>query len=653
MDQSTVPKISTDIYRKLFMTMVDGFSLHEIIRDSNGAPTDYRFLEANPAFARMTGLITENLIGKTIMEILPESGQALMNQFEKVVLSGDPIVFERFSRENGRHLKISAYRPDADLLACVVVDRTENKRSEIALKGSEEKFRTLVESSFDVIFVLDSTGVFKFVSPAWEKHFGYAVSDVLEHSFAPFVHPDDAPLCFEYLVRIMTTRQGGPSPPYRVKHADGHWCLFIANGTPYTDEHGHYLYIGVGRDISEQKRIEEERLELERQLLHSQKLESLGILAGGIAHDFNNLLQAILGNMEMAALRLAPDSPPLRYIKHAKHAARHAADLTSRMLAYSGKGHFIIEKLDLNTLVNENATMLRTAVPRSISIDLLTGTELPAINADVAQLQQVVMNLITNAAEAIEEQPGFITLSTGVQFCDQALLAESRLADKPRPGRFVYLEVIDNGIGMDEETQSRIFDPFFTTKFTGRGLGMSAVLGIIKGHGGAMFVDSSPGKGTAIKVAFPAIESTTNATEQKRVTAGAETTSSAATPMSGLVLVVDDEKAVLRICVTMVKLCGFRTISATDGADAVSIFRERSDEIDLVLMDLTMPNMDGVAAMHELRRLKPNIKIILSSGFNEQELDERISEQSPSGFIRKPYSMQNLEAELRRVMLGA
>jgi PAS domain S-box-containing protein len=649
---AAAPVIGTNIYNKLFSVTVDGVVLLEIVRDRDGGPVDYRFLEVNPAFTRMIGRVSEHLIDKTILEVFPKTGPVLVDSFNQVALSGEPIAFERYSHENGRYFNISVYRLAADLIATVVADMTEKKRAEIALKGSEEKFRTLVESSIDVIFVLDTNGFFKFVSQAWEKHFGFPVSEVLEHSFAPFVHPDDVPLCFEYLVRVMSTGQGATSPPYRVKRADGSWSLFIANGTPYTDEQGNYLYIGVGRDISDQTRAEEERLELERQLLHSQKLESLGILAGGIAHDFNNLLQVILGNLELASTRLSPHSATLKYISHAMHAAKHSADLTSRMLAYSGKGNYVIEIVDLNALVNENVTMLRTAVPKTISIDLHTDTELPPIRADKAQLQQVIMNLITNAAEAIEEQPGLIKLITCVQNCDRSFLADSRLIDKPEPGRFVCLEVSDNGVGMSQETQSCIFDPFFTTKFTGRGLGMSAVQGIIKGHGGALFVESTPGRGTAIKVAFPAIEQEISDNDRKKIVEVAVKSSSSIGPLSGVALIVDDEKPVLRICVSMVKLCGLTVLTANDGADALSKFRALYDEIDLVIMDLTMPNMDGVTAMRELRRIKPDIKIILSSGFNEQELVERICDQAPAGFIRKPYSLKDLEAEIRRVMQG-
>jgi signal transduction histidine kinase/CheY-like chemotaxis protein len=434
---------------------------------------------------------------------------------------------------------------------------------------------------------------------------------------------------------------------YRVKCADGSLRSFVANGMPYTDTKGQLLFIGVGHDVTDQLQAEQDRLDFERQLLHTQKLESLGVLAGGIAHDFNNLLLTILGNIELAAMKIPTDSPPHKLLGQATLAASRAADLTSRLLAYSGKGIFVITRLNLNQLVNENAALFRTAVPRTVSIDLHLTAGLPDIMGDVAQIQQVVMNLITNASEAIEAQSGLIKLTIGLQSCDRSCLSRSRLEEKPAPGQFAYLEVSDNGIGMSEQVQQRIFDPFFTTKFTGRGLGMSAVLGIIKAHSGALFLASAPGKGTTIRVIFPIAEGavTPPVMESAHIHPPASP--------SGTVMVVDDEKSVLKICVAMVKHCGFTVITASDGADAVRIFRERHDEIDLVLMDLTMPNMDGVAAMRELRRIKPDSKIILSSGFNEQELDERIGDQNPSGFIRKPYSVKNLEAELRRVMQGA
>ena len=418
----------------------------------------------------------------------------------------------------------------------------------------------------------------------------------------------------------------------------------------------------------ENNRLQEERLDLEREMLRTQKLESLGIMAGGIAHDFNNLLQAILGNMELASMKLDADSAPQKFIGKAVNTARRAALLTGLMLTYVGQGVFSKTGLNLNTLIRENADMLKITASASVSLELQLAAELPIILADEAHIQQVVMNLITNAAESIEKQPGLIRLTTGIQVCDQTCLAASLLEVKPEPGRYVFLEVVDNGCGMSEETLSRLFDPFFTTKFTGRGLGMSAVIGIMKTHNGALFVESERGRGTTFRALFPIPESVPAIMDQSHPHPGQplewtrgqrsgtkpapDTSTSPESLLSGVALVVDDEKSVLRVCTKMVKLCGFTVITACDGVEAVAKFREHLDEIVVVLMDLTMPAMDGITAMSEIYCIKPDTKIIISSGFNEDELSERITSQPPSGFIRKPYSMSELEAELHRVVRG-
>jgi PAS domain S-box-containing protein len=629
--------------------MVHGIALHEAVYDERGSLHDYRFLEVNKAFERITGLESSFVVGKTVKEVFSNTGSFLMEQFERVASTGAPQIFERYAHDLGTFLKITAYILAPGLLACEVIDISDRKRMEQALRESEATFRAHVENSFDVIFTLNAAGTFVFVSPAWERHFGYPVSEVMGQSFAPFVHPDDIQPCVEYLKWVLTTGQSGTSPVYRVKCADDSMRSFVANGRPYTDTKGELLFIGVGHDVTDQLQAEQDRLEFERQLLHTQKLESLGVLAGGIAHDFNNLLMAILGNVELAALKLPLNSSANELLEQATLAANRAADLTSRLLAYSGKGVFVINRLNLNEFATENITLFRAAVPRTVSIDLNLSPEIPHIMGDIAQIQQIVMNLITNAAESIETLPGHITLSTGLQICDQLCLSMSRLEERPAPGSFVYLEVCDNGAGMNEQIQDRIFDPFFTTKFTGRGLGMSAVLGIVRAHSGALFLDSSLAMGTTIRVIFPV---DVTPPEPKTGFTVAATPVADESSLSGTALIVDDEKSVLKICVTMVNQCGLRTITAVDGASAINIFRRQCDEIDLVLMDLTMPNMDGIEAMNELRSIKPDIKIILSSGFNEQEIDERISLQAPSGFIRKPYLLKSLEAELRRVMRG-
>ncbi|HIJ95751.1 MAG TPA: response regulator [Desulfuromonadales bacterium] len=400
----------------------------------------------------------------------------------------------------------------------------------------------------------------------------------------------------------------------------------------------------------ENSRLQHDRLNLERQMLHAQKLESLGVMAGGIAHDFNNLLQSILGNMELAAMKLGPDSPAHKYVEQSMNAAKRASLLTGSMLTYVGKGLLHKKGLNLNELVVENVDILKTATSSSITTELQLFPGLPFIYADEAYIQQVVMNLITNAAEAIEQQPGIIKLATGIQECNQHCLDESLLDEKPKAGRFVFLKVSDNGCGMNDKTLKRLFDPFFTTKFTGRGLGMSAVIGIMKTHNGALFVESEIGIGTTFKVLFPISETAPPATIQApRVYTAPEKTGSTQ-QRSGVALVVDDEKSVLKVCTKMVSLCGYTVISACDGLDAVIKFREYEGKIDVVLMDLTMPNMDGITAMEKMYELRPEARIIIASGFNEDELSERITSQPPAGFVRKPYSMQALETELNRVM---
>ena len=402
----------------------------------------------------------------------------------------------------------------------------------------------------------------------------------------------------------------------------------------------------------ENRVLQEEHLNLERQMLQSQKLESLGVMAGGIAHDFNNLLQAISGNMELALMDSAADSAPHKYINRAMTSAKRAALLTDLMLTYLGKGIIVKKALDLNVLVRENAELLGSATTTAVPMELSLAPELPTILADEAQIQQVVMNLITNAAESIETQPGTVRLTTGVQRCDETCLASSLLDERTEAGQYVFLEVEDNGCGMSEETLQRLFEPFFTTKFTGRGLGMSAVMGIIRTHNGALFVESEPGKGTTFRVMFPATKGgLLTATSAEPIAEPAPIAPApAADILSGVALVVDDEKAVLRVCATMVKHCGFKVITACDGIDAVAKFRAHADEITIVVMDLIMPNMDGIAAMSEIQNIKPDTRVIISSGFNEEELSERLANETPSGLIQKPYSLNLIKAEIQRVM---
>jgi PAS domain S-box-containing protein len=402
-------------------------------------------------------------------------------------------------------------------------------------------------------------------------------------------------------------------------------------------------------DLTDKIRAEDDRLELERRILHSQKLESLGVLAGGIAHDFNNLLMAVLGNLDLAVMQISSASPALPSIEQAIQATRRATDLTRQMLAYSGKGHFVVHRLDLGDVLRENNDLFRASMSRTITFDLATSGERAVIDGDPGQIQQIVMNLITNASDAIGDRPGTIRLESGVADCSAEILARSRLDERPPAGRFAYIQVSDNGQGMDEATQQRLFDPFFTTKFTGRGLGMSAVLGIVRGHKGAILVDSAAGAGSTIRVLFPAMAESAEPAADAGVASQLDVASS---PRRRTILVVDDEDTVRRLCIAFVERLGHRGIEAADGEEALALFRERGSEIDCVVLDLTMPRMDGLSTFRALRAIRPDLRVILASGYSEQDAMLRFDAEGPTGFIQKPFRLQEFSAMLAGATAG-
>ena len=379
--------------------------------------------------------------------------------------------------------------------------------------------------------------------------------------------------------------------------------------------------------------------ESEERLRHAQKLESLGVLAGGVAHDFNNLLTGILGNASLALSRLEPSSPVRGKLEQIETATVRAADLTKQLLAYAGKGRFVVAPLDLNDVATEMTGLLNAAVTKTSTIRRELAPELPAIEADVTQIRQLLMNLMTNASDALEDGPGVIRLATGV-------VAESELDSvhpmppaEPAADGWVYLEVEDTGSGMDAETQAKMFDPFFTTRFAGRGLGLSAVLGIVQGHGGAVNVRSVQGDGTTVRVYFPAVMRPVEAANRHDpVTTVAR--------RSGTILIVDDEAGVREVARAMLEDRGFTVLTADDGRAGLEVFRERSGEIQAVLLDMTMPEMDGATAFGELQRIRADVPVVLSSGFNEREVTQRFVDRGLAGFIQKPYRADELVAVL-------
>ncbi len=533
-------------------------------------------------------------------------------------------------------------------------DITERRRAEEALRESEERHRRVSQMISDYAYAYrvepDGTLNVEWVIGGFERTTGFTLEESeARGGWSALIYPEDMPIALERAKRLFSGQ--ADVSEFRIVRKDGQIRWLRDYGQPEWDaREGRVVRIyGAAEDITERKRAEEERLEMERRLLQAQRLESLGVLAGGVAHDFNNLLMAIMGNLELALLDLPRTSGIRANLLEASQAARLAADLTRQLLAYAGKGRFTLSRVNLNAVVQENAQLFRTAIPRAVTLTLNLAPDLPTIEADRSQIQQVMMNLLTNAAEAIGEKPGAITLTTGVIEADAALLAQSRLPEVPPPGRYVFLEVTDTGCGMDEATIERVFEPFFSTKFTGRGLGMSAVAGVVRGHGGAIFIKSAIGQGTTVRVLFPAAQGEPRPQEPREAERQTASATGGEKTSRGLALVVDDEPSVRQVAELMFRRMGFQAFSAASGPEALEFLR-RHGPVRIVLLDLSMPGMDGLTALAEMRRLVPDIRVILSSGYNEQAISQRLTGQGEVEFIQKPFDFAALREAVERAL---
>ncbi|MGE3957089.1 MAG: ATP-binding protein [Vicinamibacterales bacterium] len=430
---------------------------------------------------------------------------------------------------------------------------------------------------------------------------------------------------------------------------DGQTRWYHSIKVPFGQPDGRLHVLGLTSDVTERRRMEAERRALEQQVQQAQKLESLGILAGGIAHDFNNLLAIIMGNASYAGIVAAGNPAALAAIHEIDTAAQRAADLTAQMLAYAGQGNFATGPLDLAQVVADMSALLRSAIDKKTEcrLDLREAW----IAGDVTQIRQVVMNLITNASEALGGGSGTVTLRTAVVDVVPGELDQATLCEGFAGGPCALLEVTDTGSGMDAVTRSRIFDPFFSTKFTGRGLGLAAVLGIVRRHGGALRVSSEPGQGTTFSIWLPASARAVAwpaAGTKPPVPDGPRAT--AATPGAAptTVLVVDDEVQVRGVVVGMLQRAGYRTLQAGDGVEGLGVL-EQAPEVSVVLLDVAMPRMDGWQALDRIRRMRPAVKVALMSGYGAPVVPSHLEPGDVPPLIQKPFAPEALLALVHRV----
>jgi two-component system CheB/CheR fusion protein len=507
------------------------------------------------------------------------------------------------------------------LILVAFEDITERKNA------AEARYRRLFETARDGIVLVDAaSGEILDLNPFTEHLLGYSRAELVGRKLWEIEVMRDVP---QIQAAVEQVRDQGALKleDLVLRTKEGREVQTAIIASTYLDGERRAIQFNI-RDVSERKKFE-------RELRETQKLESLGLMAGGIAHDFNNLLTGIIGNASLAYSESAPDAPQRRRLHEIIQTGERAAFLTRQMLAYAGRGRVLTEIIDLGGFVREISTLVRSSIPKTVELKLELAPDLPLIEADSAQIQQVIMNLVINAAEAIgENKPGRVEVRTSVRELDERAAAEFFHPEAPAPGTYVQLLVADNGSGMDEKTRSRIFDPFFTTKFAGRGLGLAAVQGIVRAHGGSIRVYSTPGHGSTFVLLFPA--------SRKKAPAAGQHPPRIAIREGAVALVVDDEASIRKLSRDVLTRAGMKVLLADNGREAVELFRQHSGELSVVLLDLKMPVMGGDQVLPLLREINPKVPVILSSGFNEDEAAHQFAPLEPACFLQKPYTAERL-----------
>ncbi len=619
----------------------------------------------SPNIEKWFGWHPDDVIGEvTGKNIHPDDRHDTQKVFDTLLGRADTVITAecRYLCKDGSYKWIGytainlLHDPDVAGVLLSFHDITERRRMEYELRHSEEQSRnnahllqSVIEHFPGVVFWKNAELVYLGCNRAFSGAAGLtSPSEIVGKSDQdmPWAETEASIYCSS----DQLVMQSGEAKLHIIEtqhQADGRVAWFDTCKVPLRDDQGNiWGVMGASFDISDLKRAEEERLQLEQQFHHAQRLESLGVLAGGIAHDFNNILTVILGHCFLAGERkgVNPDNGHIESFKQIETAAHRAADLCRQMLTYAGKSPLVQTRVNLLRLVDEMVKMLQFAISKNVAFELDLDHDVPEIQGDTSQIQQVVMNLIINASEAIGDANGTIRVVLSKMTIDMDQLEADTFEKAIPTGRYVYLEVSDNGSGMDVETQRRIFEPFYTTKFAGRGLGMSAIRGIVKSHEGALQLSSSPGIGTSFKICFPAPEVPVDSV-------AASTGSDLNEKAGGNVLLVDDEQSLRTMGVVLLETLGFSAMTAQHGLEALDIYRERGDEIDVILLDLVMPVMGGLETYRKLRIIDSTLPIIICSGYSAESVLDEIGNDQHAGFMHKPYNPDQLREKIMQLMV--
>lgn len=619
-------------YQLLFREMLDGFALHEMVFNDQGQAVDYRFIAANPAFERITGLKARDLIGRTVLEILPNTELHWIETYGKVVLTGEPVFFENYSLELDKHFEVTAFRPAPGQFACIFNDVTWRKRAEEVL----EQERTLIDGIFNsvpgLIFLYDDQDKLVRWNKRHESITGYSADELTHKTIKDWFATDPESLAAVTAGVKSTMEKGYGEAEARLRTKDGSLIPMFFTSSLLTIGGKRYL-AGIGIDISERKALEE-------QLLQSQKLESVGRLAGGVAHDFNNMLGVILGHAEIALESLNSNHPLYIDLQEIKKAAEKSASLTKQLLGFARKQSVMPVVFNVNSSIESMLKMLNRLIGENTQLAWEPGDNAWAIKMDPTQLDQLLTNLCVNARDAIAGA-GKIAIKTSNMEFSEVFCSSNR---EFRPGSFLCLTVSDSGSGMEKEVLNHIFEPFFTTKPDGKGtgLGLATVYGIVKQNNGFLKVLSKPGKGTTFNIYLPRHIGETTARSSK-------TMQKIPVGNGEVILIVEDELSILNLTAKILDELGYKTLKACKPGEALQLATENADRLRLLVSDVIMPEMNGQQLAERIQKIIPEISVLFMSGYTDNLLSQQCRPFNES-FLAKPFTIRDLGNQVYEIL---
>jgi PAS domain S-box-containing protein len=629
---------------KRFRTVFEAAPLGIAIADPKGF-----FLEANDAFFRLLGYSKDEIKKLTFMDITHPDDREETVKLSRKALEGKINSYQtekRYLKKNGDYLwgivRATAIKDNNGHLQYwlgLIEDITERKAAKEALKQSGRRYRNILESIEEGYFEVDLKGSFTFFNEQVCKIIGYSRQDLMGMSNRQYTSPATARKMYRIFNRIFQTGEFAKITNYEIIRKDGtKKILEVSASLMRNSDNEPSGFRGILSDVTDRITAQKDKERLESQVQQAQKMEAVGTLAGGIAHDFNNLLMGFQGNISLMLMDLGDEHPHCEFLNNMERYVKRGSELTRQILGFARGGKYQVKTINLNDLINKSAGMF-SRTKKEITIHQKFQEDLWPVEVDQGQIEQVLLNLFVNAWQAMPGG-GNLFLET------ENVTLEVNDYDKPyaiRPGRYIRISVSDTGTGMDKATQERIFEPFFTTKGVGRGtgLGLASAYGIIKNHNGIINVYSEKGHGATFKIYLPASKKQMikEKARPESLEVGTE-----------MILLVDDEEMVADIGKDMLEKLGYKILVAAGGTEAIKIFNTSRDQVQLVILDMIMPDMSGGETFNRLKAIKPDVKILLSSGYSLNGRASQIMKRGCNGFIQKPFNLKQISRKIREIL---